>query len=170
MKKIVLVFAIMLLALGLYSTAEAGLIGLDIRLEMPQTVPPFDGTETVVDPGVEFMPFGQLSWDFFDDGNVVFQPLISGSFITYDAIFTIQTPGMEFTGVSGLSGGDLTNYSVLFDSSTNAVIMHHVDGADVFTNNLSFNVTTNAVPEPSTILLLGAGLAGVGFMRRRFKK
>ena len=31
-------------------------------------------------------------------------------------------------------------------------------------------VATTSVPEPSTILLLGAGLAGVGILRRRFKK
>ena len=170
MKKIVLVFTIMLLGLGLYSTAHAGLIGLDIRLEVPQAGPPFDGTETVVDPGVEFMPFDQLSWDFFDNGDVVFHPLISALFITYDAIFTINTPGIEFTGVSGLSGGNITNYSVLFDVPTKAVIMHHEIGNDVFTNNLSFNVASNSVPEPSTFLLLSAGLAGVGLLRRRFKK
>lgn len=33
-----------------------------------------------------------------------------------------------------------------------------------------FRVNSTAVPEPSTILLLGAGLAGVGLMGRRFKK
>ncbi|SPP99681.1 exported hypothetical protein [Candidatus Sulfobium mesophilum] len=32
-----------------------------------------------------------------------------------------------------------------------------------------FRVNSTAVPEPSTFLLLGAGLAGVGLLRRRFK-
>ncbi|SPQ00038.1 hypothetical protein NBG4_160003 [Candidatus Sulfobium mesophilum] len=34
----------------------------------------------------------------------------------------------------------------------------------------SANAIYSTVPEPSTVLLLGAGLAGVGILRRRFKK
>jgi hypothetical protein len=36
------------------------ILGLDIRLQMPQTGPPFDATATVVDPAAEFQPFGQV--------------------------------------------------------------------------------------------------------------
>jgi len=49
----------------------------------------------------------------------------------------------------------------------------HYDGNDL--NNPAYTVTVTAengsapVPEPSTFLLLGAGLAGVGFLRRRMK-
>ncbi len=45
-------------------------------------------------------------------------------------------------------------------------------GSDYFglADNPVFVGTASQVPEPSTILLLGAGLAGVGILRRKFRK
>jgi hypothetical protein len=38
-------------------------------------------------------------------------------------------------------------------------------------HDLAFQLTgSTSVLEPSTLLLFGAGLAGVGFLRKRFKK
>jgi len=35
---------------------------------------------------------------------------------------------------------------------------------------MAFNFTSTPIPEPSTLLLFGVGLVGVGLLRRRFKK
>jgi hypothetical protein len=44
------------------------------------------------------------------------------------------------------------------------------DWVDTYTSQTGFAADGTKVPEPSTLLLLGAGLLGVGFVRRKFKK
>lgn len=39
-----------------------------------------------------------------------------------------------------------------------------------FNRDMSLNINTASVPEPSTLLLLGSDIAGFGFIRKRFKK
>jgi hypothetical protein len=45
-----------------------------------------------------------------------------------------------------------------------------MDGWSWNNNVGSFDVTISAVPELSTLFLLGAGLVGLGIIRRKFKK
>lgn len=42
--------------------------------------------------------------------------------------------------------------------------------SSILTGGADVTAAASAVPEPSTFILLGAGLAGVGILRRRFKK
>ena len=65
------------------------------------------------------------------------------------------------TLASGISPLDLS-INELADEGGNSI--------SALIQNGSVSVSVSAVPEPSTFLLLGAGLAGVGLMRRRFRK
>jgi len=66
-----------------------------------------------------------------------------------------------FFDITGLVGAGGT-FQLRFAEVDNIIYLNQ--GVD------NISISTTAVPEPSTILLLGAGLAGVGLLRRRFKR
>jgi hypothetical protein len=64
---------------------------------------------------------------------------------------------IDITGLVALGG----TYQIRFGEADNQSFFNQ--GID------NVSITATAIPEPSTLLLFGTGLAGVGLLRRRFK-
>jgi hypothetical protein len=77
-------------------------------------------------------------------------------------LFAIGLQGFGQDAVEPFGAGWLGNFMV--NPLLNPVTLNHNEKFDLQFNNAL------PIPEPSTILLFGAGLAGVGLLRRRFKK
>jgi hypothetical protein len=74
--------------------------------------------------------------------------------------------------VSAISGAALTYYTKAVDSGTagSSYDVMAMNLLDAYGNPAQSQLVGAPVPEPSTFILFGAGLAGIAFLRRRNKK
>lgn len=168
----------------LASNATAGLIGANINAcwntaySSPVTTDTgqcdsgtagFPNTSAVVvDPGVEFSINGLRDVDFTD--NTVT--------ITYKAFFGSPSPDLFiFTNLPGtitgltLVGGDSLGITTAFTGTSIGLLIGSPECCTTFNTSTTFQVSfaeIAEIPEPSTVVLMGAGLLAAGLIRKRF--
>lgn len=68
----------------------------------------------------------------------------------------------------GLAFNDI-KYATLVNTSPSNIAAGNGIGYDwIFIDNFTYTTSTSSVPEPSSVLLLGAGILGAGIMRKKF--
>jgi len=96
--------------------------------------------------GEDYTPFGENG---YQEGYIsLTEPF--GTFFNYSKT------------LSSIDIGDYLDYGILSDGNLTGVIV-------MLCNGVTESPATTPVPEPATCLLVGAGLAGLGFVRKRAK-
>jgi hypothetical protein len=145
------------------TSAQSGVLGY---LQYDSTV--FDGT------GFQYVDNSNLlAINFTDPLNTslhVVTPGPSGQGTFFDSTGALPT----VVGGSGFTGGTDSTLGVWI-FGTNGVLIGHDIFNPAVSNDVFSDVTwstrevSSAVPEPSTFILLGFSLAGIGLLRRRMK-
>jgi len=111
------------------------------------------GNGTLIDPpGPYSIAFGTTLT------NIALLPTLS-----IDFIFATLNPLLGIAPIGTVASGPAL-ITIEYTGDTVSIVLP----VDIFGNDLAF--TVNVVPEPSTMLLLGSGLAGLGFFRWRRKR
>jgi hypothetical protein len=163
----------------------SGSLNSNLTVGVPGSVQ-FDAQSNLVSEGQQF--FNLLSMTAAGAANVVFEADLNGgplhgsnwvlsfggkTFSGTTAVgIALSTDGVNYTpfGSVNLDAND-TPFSVSFGGlsadTVYARLSFAAGGGQAIIDNLALSATTVAAPEPSALVLLGAGLAVVGVLRRR---
>lgn len=167
-------------------TAQAGFmgftIGVDTQFPTQGVICCGSGT-AVVGAGVEFpagsfptynanafVDVGDLQIDYGQTGATTYTGAAFNGFRFYDALGTIAPiTGVTINGATNLAGFDVSRLS--FDPDNIYINLQGLAAGGAHLVRLDVQFGAAAVPEPSTVLLFGAGLAAIAIpVRRRRQK
>lgn len=171
--------AMMAMALMMAGSAQASLIGDTVTVTVNWLSGPDSDSVTVAHPTVEFTNANgtNIGNDFLFAGESL--DLQSAAIVlTLTGAFqgTIDVTGIDavVTGLSAQAGsfGTLDQFSIT--NNGHSISFRYIGGTPtaptgVSTLNLTFDdtPTNGGVPEPTTVALMGAGLVGLAWLKRR---
>jgi hypothetical protein len=132
------------------------------------------GMYSALNGGFGLVTFGSQSTDMVTgglgfSGTFTLPALPDGTDFTITFPVTMIGNGIAYQDLSGTKGAQI--FDLAFQGSGTVTLhggfgngQYYVDGL-----NGSFNGSATVVPEPSSVLLLGAGLAGMVAMRRKLR-
>jgi hypothetical protein len=183
MKRLLLLFVVMVMVIGLSAQAHADMLipSLAGWTTNDNSNPSADDIEALVGTSTdltmlykaEFDPFKEEG-SFWDSYHTTFSN--SGSdpqdaLIEYISGPSIVCPECYLTVKDGNHTPALYAFDISsWNGTADIALQGFWPGQGAISNVTIWGDSTSQVPEPSTLLLLGGGLVGLGFVRRRFKK